>query len=418
MGVDCYCNKNTEQGNVPVPPLDKTVDASNNKENYDKDKSQETYNRIFTINKNELKTVPSNKNENDDINNVQKNSQDHIPKNNCNVNNDNSNSEFDKNIIKYSSQITEDKFNSQINKTIKDIESKLGEINQNQKDDYIYNKNKKIIFKLPLFFKETNIKYYGSWDPALYQKEGWGILIDKEGNKYEGGWEKDTMDGYGRIISINGNYYEGEIKKGIIEGKGIFYLEENKMLYKGEFKNNLLEGKGEQNFENNKIIYEGMFKNGKKEGKGKLIFKEGDIYEGDFSDDKFNGEGCFKWKDGREYKGLWKDNQMNGKGIFIWDKNTWYEGNYKDNRREGFGVYHFNKNDYFEGKWINNLPHGNGKFVKEGKIIEGFFRFGKIIKNKSDKKGKKSEGNIINSINFKDEIIDKNNFSKKRISFK
>ena len=161
-----------------------------------------------------------------------------------------------------------------------------------------------------------------------------------------------------------------------------------------------------------------MFKNGKKEGKGKLIFEEGDIYEGDFSEDKFNGEGCFKWKDGREYKGIWKDNQMNGKGIFIWDKNTWYEGNYKDNRREGFGVYHFNKDDYFEGKWINNLPHGNGKFVKEGKIIEGFFRFGKIIKNKNDKKGKKSDGNIINSINFKDEIIDKNNFSKKRISFK
>ena len=89
--------------------MDKIVDTSNNKENFDKHKSQETYKRIFTINKNELKTAPSNKNENDDINNDQQNSQDNIPKKFCNdINNDDSNSEFDKNIIKYSSQIAED----------------------------------------------------------------------------------------------------------------------------------------------------------------------------------------------------------------------------------------------------------------------------------------------------------------------
>ena len=216
MGVDCYCNKNTEQGNIPVPPLDKTIDASNNKENNDKFNHQDTYNKIFTINKNELKSVPSNKNENDNINNDHQNQKDIIDNNNydnINKDNDNINSEFDKKISKYSSEITEDTFNSQINTRIKDIESKLGEINQNKKDEYVYNKNKKIIFKSPLFFKEINTTYYGSWDPISYQKEGWGILIDKEGNKYEGSWEKDIMDGYGRIISVNGDYYEGEIKK-------------------------------------------------------------------------------------------------------------------------------------------------------------------------------------------------------------
>ena len=75
---------------------------------------------------------------------------------------------------------------------------------------------------MPLFFKEINIKYYGSWDPASYQKEGWGILIDKEGNKYEGGWEKDTMDGYGRIISINGNYYEGDTFANLVSPQHFF----------------------------------------------------------------------------------------------------------------------------------------------------------------------------------------------------
>ena len=440
MGVDCYCNKNSEQGNIPVPPLDKTVDVSNNKENYDKYNFQETYKRIFTINKNELKTVLSNKNENDNINNNLENQNDNIENQNDkienqndnnnqnqndnnsnsdnNINEDKSNLDFDKNINIYSTQITEEKLNSQLNTKIKEIESKLGEISQNIKDDYIYKKDKKIIFKSPLLFKEANYTYFGSWDPTSYQKEGWGILIDKEGNKYEGGWEKDIIDGYGRIISVNGNYYEGEIKKGIIEGKGMFYSEEKKMLYKGDFKNNLFEGKGEQNFENKKIIYEGTFKNGKKDGKGKLILEGGNIYEGDFSEDKYNGDGCFKWKDGREYKGKWKDNQMCGKGVFKWDKNIWFEGEYKDNRREGFGIYHFNKIDYFEGKWINNLPHGEGKLIMEGKIIEGLFRFGKIIKNKNNKKGKKSDGNIFNKINFKDENIDVNYSNKKRTSFK
>ena len=423
MGVDCYCNKNSEQGNIPVPPLDKIVDASNNKENNEKYNLQETYNRIFTINKNDLKTVPSNKNENDNINNSIKNEEEKNLKNKIidnKINNFNNDSDFDKYISKLSTQISEEKFNSIINIKIKEIESKFEKINKTKSDELIKNKDiNNIIFKSPLLFKESNIKYFGSWNPKTFKKEGWGILIDKDGNKFEGGWENDIIDKYGRIISINGDFYEGEIKKGIIEGKGIFYLGEKKMKYNGEFKNNFFDGQGQQIFENSdkkKLIYEGMFKNGKREGKGKIIFEDGNIYEGDFSKDKFNGEGCFKWKDGREYKGKWENNQMNGKGVFIWDKNNWYEGEYKDNRKEGFGIYHFGENNYFEGKWINNLPHGVGKINIDGKKIEGLFRFGKIIKNMNNKKGKNSVGKI-KDIKFKDENINGNIFNKKRNSF-
>ena len=423
MGVNCYCNNNTEQGNIPVPPLDKTVDISNVKENNEKFNRQETYNRIFTINKNDLKTVPSNKNENDNINNSIKNEININSNDNNNNNNNNSNNnnlEFDKILSKFTTQISEENFNSEINIKIKEIESKFEKINQNKKDEIIKNKDiNNIIFKSPLLFKESNIKYFGSWNPRSFKKEGWGILIDKDGNKFEGGWDNDIIDIYGRITSINGDFYEGEIKKGIIEGEGIFYSDEKKMTYKGEFKNNIFDGTGQQIFENSdkkKLIYEGMFKNGKREGKGKFIFEDGNIYEGDFSNDKFNGEGCFKWTDGREYKGKWVDNQMNGKGVFIWDKNNWYEGEYKDNRREGFGTYYFGENYYFEGKWINNLPHGEGKINKDGTIIEGLFRFGKIIKNKNNKKGKTTVGKIKN-MKFKDENANGNIFNKKRNSF-
>ena len=417
MGVDCFCNKNVEQGNIQVPPLDKIENISNNKEKNEKLNRQETYNKVFTINKNDLKTVPSNKNENE--NNNENNNINEIKENIINNNINNNNSDFDANINKYLTQITEDKFYSQINTKIKEIESKFDKINQNKKDEYIKDKN--ILFKPPLFSKETNITYFGSWDPKAYKKEGWGIMIDKEGNKYEGGWEKDLMNGYGRIISINGDYYEGEIKKGIIEGNGIFYSDKIKMSYKGEFKNNCFEGKGEQIFnisekDNKKNIYEGMFKQGKRDGKGKFIFENENIYDGDFVDDKFNGYGCFKWKDGREYKGNWKDNQINGKGVFSWDKNNRYEGEYKNNRREGLGVYYFDEKNYFEGKWINNLPHGEGKIIKDGKTIEGLFRFGIMIKNNNSNKKGKNKGNIMN-IKFKDENIDVNKYNKKRNSF-
>ena len=435
MGVDCYCSKNTEQGNIPVPPLDKTVDLANNKENNDKYNRQETYNRIFTINKNDLKTVPSNKNENDNINNNNSiknevninlninnkdNSNNNNNRNNNNNNNNNGDSNFDKKISKFSTKITEEKFNTEINSKIKEIESKFEKINQNKKDELIKNRDiNSIIFKSPLLFKESNIKYFGTWNPKTLKKEGWGILIDKDGNKFEGGWNDDIIDIYGRIISIKGDFYEGEIKNGVIEGEGIFYSDEKKMTYKGQFKNNLFDGNGQQiyeTFDNKKLTYEGMFKNGKREGKGKFIFEDGNIYEGDFSNDKFNGEGCFKWIDGREYKGKWLDNQMNGKGAFLWDKNNWYEGEYEDNRREGFGVYHFDENYYFEGKWINNLPHGEGKINKDGKIIEGIFRFGKMIKTKNNQKGKHSVGKIKN-MKFKDENANRNNLNKKRNSF-
>lgn len=421
MGVDCYCNKNSEQGNIPVPSLDKIEDISNKKENNEKFNRQETYNRIFTINRNDLKTVPSNKNENDNINNSIKNEEKNLNNiNNNNNSNNNNDSEFDKHISKFTTKISEDNFNSEINIKIKEIELQFGKINQDKKDELIKSKDiKKIIFKSPLLFKESNIKYFGTWNPKTLKKEGWGILIDKDGNIFEGGWENDIIDKYGRIISINGDFYEGDIKKGIIEGKGIFYSDEKKMTYKGYFKNNLFDGKGQQIFEildKKKLIYEGMFKNGKREGKGKFIFEDGNIYEGDFSNDKFNGEGYFKWKDGREYKGKWEDNQMNGKGVYVWDKNNFYEGEYKDNRREGFGVYHFSENYYFEGKWINNLPHGEGKINNDGKKIEGLFRFGKMIKSLNNKNGKHIKDKIKN-MNLKDENMNGYIYNKKRNSF-
>ena len=69
--------------------------------------------------------------------------------------------------------------------------------------------------------------------------------------------------------------------------------------------------------------------------------------------------------------------------------------------RNGKGTYHFGEKDSFKGKWQNNLPHGEGVLTLKNKKVEGEFRFGKFIKEKSgeeatqkkSKKDKKSSDN-------------------------
>ena len=389
MGIDCYCNFRSEPGSIPVPQLENQV--THHKKNNNNNNSDNFYNEQNNdniISEQNINLQKSNKNENSNI--INNNNNRKIIKNLTD-------SEFEKIIKEKSTGISEEKFFLLIKSKIKEIETELGEIDQSKKKEYISQKNQNIIYKSPLYFTESKITYFGTWSKGSLEKEGWGIIIDENGNKYEGGFKSDKLDGYCRIISINGDYFEGEIKMGIIEGEGIFYSAQKSMIYKGTFKNNFFEGNGQQtfqNFDNHKIVYEGQFKKGKREGKGKFNFGDGNYYEGNFINDKFNGEGYFKFKDGREYKGNWKDNEMNGKGTFIWDENKKYEGEYKDSRKEGYGIYYFGDNSYYEGNWIDNSPHGEGKLCHNGKVIEGLFRFGKFIKKKNINKKKSSSNKL------------------------
>ena len=349
---------------------------------------------------------------NEDINNNDINNNDNDNNSNNQIYNNLTESEFEKIINEHSKGLTEEKFFLLVKGKIKEIETELGDINQSKKKDYISQKNQNIIYKPPLYFSESKYTYFGTWSRQNLQKEGWGILIDEKGNKYEGGFKSDKIDGYGRLISINGDYYEGELKMGNIEGTGIFFSAEKEMLYKGSFKNNFFDGNGHQtyqNIDNQKIIYEGEFKIGKREGKGKLTFSDGNYYEGEFKNDKFEGEGYFKYKDGREYNGYWKNNEMNGKGEFTWGDNKKYNGEYKDSRRDGFGIYYFGENDYYEGNWLNNLPHGEGKICNEGKTIEGYFRFGKLLKKKNNNKNK-----LLSSKNIQIENGNGNDYMRRK----
>ena len=69
--------------------------------------------------------------------------------------------------------------------------------------------------------------------------------------------------------------------------------------------------------------------------------------------------------------------------------------------RNGKGVYHFGEKNKIEGIWKNSLPHGEGILTYDNKIIEGEFRYGKLVKGEnkqeeisSPKKSKKSKKSL------------------------
>lgn len=367
----CRCNYSTETGDVIVPIGDNTLENNNQNKGDEENVPKDIYNNYL------LKKSGININKDDNFENIQKNiNQEKEKMKNIKLNIlKNRKNLLIKFLAKNTEEISEEKFEEYTKPNIKKIEENLGDIKnkikENQKNDEKY-----IIEKGPLLFNGKSMIYKGSWN-IRGKKEGFGILIDNNGNKYTGEWKDDKFDGYGRIISINGAYYEGYWFKGVAEGKGTFYSSKMNFTYIGEFKNNFFHGKGKETFSDN-TVYEGMFSNGLREGEGKYIYSDSSYYTGNFKNNQYNGNGTFKWKDGRFFIGSWKNNQMNGKGEFHWDKENKYIGEYKNNCRGGFGIYNY-KNDYYEGKWVNGLPHGEGKMYKNGETFSGLFRYGKLI---------------------------------------
>ena len=287
---------------------------------------------------------------------------------------------FDANILNFAKIInpglTSENLDEFTNPTILQIEKKLKKIK------IIESSNKNVMNKPTFKFISDNSIYSGDWNIEKGKREGFGIYIDKDGNKYTGHFLDDYFDGRGRLIDTEGNYYEGNFKKGKANGVGMLKLK-NGYKYIGEWLNDLPEGIGKE-FKSNGDRYEGEFKGGFKEGKGDYYYNEGEIYNGNFEKGKFNGNGKFQWKNGKIYIGEWRNNEMNGNGIFKWPNGRIYKGEYKNNKKEGNGIYFWNANKYYEGSWVNNLPFGLGALVENGVKKVGIFRYGRIVNLKEE----------------------------------
>ena len=83
-------------------------------------------------------------------------------------------------------------------------------------------------------------------------------------------------DGKGVLISPDGDRYEGHFKNDIQNGRGIYKWSDGR-------------------------VHEGQFKDGKPHGKGKYIMSDGRYFEGEFKRGKKTKKREYFWGDGTEY---------------------------------------------------------------------------------------------------------------------
>lgn len=228
----------------------------------------------------------------------------------------------------------------------------------------------------------------------------------------------------GEIINCpNGDQYVGEVdRNGQIQGRGTYFWK-NGDVYEGEWNKGKMEGAGiiftsvgtdKQRF------YMGGFQKGKPNGYGKLIAKNGNTWIGYFVDDSFvegtilfpngdyyigqmnkigfNGHGTYYWKDGNYYSGEWLNGKKNGrakeyypqKGYYdgIWNNDTlihgcwinengdYYIGKFKNNQAEDDnGAYYWQTGEKYVGSWKNGQRNGYGTmWNKDGNKYSGIWK--------------------------------------------
>ena len=180
---------------------------------------------------------------------------------------------FGRKIMKYNKKINNSKYkNDHYYKIDENNKSHLKQISTEDQIDYLI----------------ENIKnfYDGETDAIDHKiKNGFGVLLQSNGEKKVGTWNYNKFEGWNYYIDINGTLYIGFFINNKLNGKGEKYNLDDE-IYEGDFLDNLEDGFGKEI--NNMFEYEGEFKKGKKEGKGKIIYKQnGDWYEGDFSNNNF-----------------------------------------------------------------------------------------------------------------------------------
>ena len=110
------------------------------------------------------------------------------------------------------------------------------------------------------YLSPENLTYIGYWKNDM--KNGKGKLIDnKDKIIFEGNFDNNKKNGNGILIFVNGDKYEGNFKEDIREGKGIYFWKDGSK-WEGNFINNQMNGNGFF-YGNDGDNYEAIYKEGK-----------------------------------------------------------------------------------------------------------------------------------------------------------
>ena len=246
------------------------------------------------------------------------------------------------------------------------------------KKDYL--EGLKVVDIRPIEFKNGNI-YEGGWNKNT-KMEGQGkYFLKKENIFVEGFWKEGNLV-YARLFIINDDYfdiYEGEIKDSNFNGQGKLILS-NGQEYIGGFINGEKTGHGKITFEDG-TIFDGQLEKGDLKGEGNMVWKNGYEYKGNFDGNKLEGYGTLKGPNGEIYEGEFSNNLFHGNGTYTFRNGNEYKGQFSYGVKKGKGVFKcLNKYEY-DGDWDDDLPSGVGKLStwdKKG-IIKSSWRAGKMM---------------------------------------
>jgi uncharacterized caspase-like protein len=203
-------------------------------------------------------------------------------------------------------------------------------------------------------------KYEGEFDEGL--KQGQGVYIWDNGDRYDGHFASDRPDGLGKYHFANGDSYEGQVKAGVIMGRGT-YTAKNGDVFEGSFANGKPHGVGVYRFASGDR-YEGEMYQGKLQGKGRYIAKGGDRIEAPFVDGKAQGIGTYTFANGDRYEGEIIEGALSGQGVYTYKTGLKYEGEIRNGVPQGKGTFWFQDGSRFEGVFENGLARARGEIIR------------------------------------------------------
>jgi hypothetical protein len=155
-------------------------------------------------------------------------------------------------------------------------------------------------------------------------------------SQYIGDWKENMKEGFGIQIYKNKDKYEGLWANNMRNGQGTYWRNEGGKL-KREFTGDWFEDK--------------------RHGRGTFFYKNGDRYDGFWVDGKPQGEGRIIYANQDIYEGQWHEGKKSGYGVLVKKNGDHFEGHWVNDKKEGQGSYLFaEKNKLFVGEWVDDHP--------------------------------------------------------------
>lgn len=230
-------------------------------------------------------------------------------------------------------------------------------------------------FPGPFINRTTKSTYIGQVKDDM--AHGWGVLVNRKGDYFEGFFQYGCLDVFGRWVSRKGCYYEGGVSADLFDGPGI-YQDSYGITTASHWRSNRASGPTKVTSAQPKllalpayllqqlrltetrevIIFEGNIQDSMNTGKG-YLFNSNELftYQGDFLNDVFHGKGTKKYLIG-----------------------TVYAGDFLHGKESGIGEKVFPDGRVYSGQFNNGLPHGFGKLLTDSGVQKMCkFERGKLV---------------------------------------